>query len=277
MRMSLLVPLVFSVALVAQSTPPAASDNLARLQNQVRIQQVGLDHLQRETRSIRSQQKAQAERIDLETRKMEGLAGETRDRSEATASRVGMLETMSLRHFAWFGAALMIFAVATCGMFLLLRRRNKDLFMQIRDTHRQLEVEALKLDAKLITLMERQWEAYRKVEPRAAERDHSLALRLGEEVYRMRHRLSGMDTATKEVKALLRSIDRLEEDFNHQGYELLDLLNKPFTEGLVARTQFLHSDTLGSGERIITRVIKPPVLFQGVALQPPEIEVSVGG
>jgi hypothetical protein len=46
---------------------------------------------------------------------------------------------------------------------------------------------------------------------------------------------------------------------------------------MTVKARFIPSNDLNIGERIITRVIKPLILFHGVMVEMPEVEVSTGG
>ena len=70
---------------------------------------------------------------------------------------------------------------------------------------------------------------------------------------------------------------RLEEEFNENGYEIIDLLGKTWNDGLTVDARFVPSDDLKPGEEIITKIIKPQINFKGVLIKAAEIEVSTGG
>lgn len=92
----------------------------------------------------------------------------------------------------------------------------------------------------------------------------------------MRKRIDNMPSDIKGLGALKNSLQRLEETFNHQGYEIVDLLGKPFTDGLTVHARFVPSDELNPGEQLITKVIQPQINFDRVLIQAAEVEVSLG-
>ena len=59
-----------------------------------------------------------------------------------------------------------------------------------------------------------------------------------------------------------------------KGYEIVDMLGKPYKEGMRVVANFVQDDTLPEGEQVITRIIKPQVNFNGVMIQTAQIEVS---
>ncbi len=109
-----------------------------------------------------------------------------------------------------------------------------------------------------------------------APADHILALRVGLEIHRMRKRMEQMPEKTRHLKALKNSLKRLEDAFNDKGYEMIDLLGKPFSDGLTLHARFAPSDELQENEQIITKVITPQINFKDVLIQAAEVEVSSG-
>ena len=106
--------------------------------------------------------------------------------------------------------------------------------------------------------------------------DHTLALKFGLEIHRMRKRTENMPENTKGIRALKNSLKRMEESFNDRGYEMADLMGKAFADGLTMDARFVPSDEFGPGKHIITKVITPQINFNGVLIQAAQVEVGVG-
>ena len=85
-----------------------------------------------------------------------------------------------------------------------------------------------------------------------------------------------MDAETKGLKQLSASVIRIQDNFKANGYEMIDMLNKPYDQGMKVSANFIPDETLKAGEQIITRIIKPQVNFNGVMIQSAQIEVSQG-
>lgn len=109
-----------------------------------------------------------------------------------------------------------------------------------------------------------------------APADHTLPLKVGLEIHRMRKRIENMPGDTKGLRALKNALKRMEVSFNDKGYEMTELLGKPFSEGMTVHARFVPSDELNPGEQIITKVITPQINFEGVLIQVAEVEVSIG-
>ena len=109
-----------------------------------------------------------------------------------------------------------------------------------------------------------------------AEADHSFAKRVADEITRMTTNLSRMDASIKGVKQLSASARKLEQSLNSNQYELEDLLNKPYDNGMNLQATFIEGENLKEGESIITRIIKPQINYRGKLIQAAQIEVSQG-
>lgn len=168
--------------------------------------------------------------------------------------------------------ALLIFAVSIC-LYLVLRKKNTSAFDKIKSAQDALQEESLKLDEKLVELLDKQM-AIQNAAPAQAEPDHSLALKVADEIVRIETNLSRMDSSVKGYKQLSASVRRIKENFAANGYEMVDMLGKPYKEGMKAIVNFESDDTLKEGEQIITNIIKPQINYNGVMIQTAQITVS---
>jgi len=111
---------------------------------------------------------------------------------------------------------------------------------------------------------------------KADDVDHSLALKVADEIIRIQQNISNMDAETKGLKQLAASVKRIQANFEGNGYEIVDMLNKPYDAGMKVTANFKPDENLKPDEQIITRIIKPQVNFKGVMIQSAQIEVSQG-
>jgi predicted nucleic acid-binding Zn-ribbon protein len=193
-------------------------------------------------------------------------------------------QKISVRTVLWIVITIIVLLVCA-AVYIILRKTlllsSRTLDEQIVKTRETIETEGVKLDNKLIEVLETQLQLI-KNQPQATQQqeseiDHSLALRVGEEIHRMRKRIENMPEDTKGLGALKNSLMRLEEEFNDNGYEIVDLLGKTWNDGLTVEARFVPSDDLKPGEEIITKIIKPQINFKGVLIKAADIEVSSGG
>jgi len=104
----------------------------------------------------------------------------------------------------------------------------------------------------------------------------SLAFKVADEITRMRQRIASMPSDINGIIQLSKSLDRLEEELNILGFELPVLLNKPYDDGMTVKARFIPMESMNTGERIITKIIKPQINYKGQLVQIAEVEVSTG-
>jgi len=175
---------------------------------------------------------------------------------------------------------LFLFVLLVLLLFLFIKKKlsknNKNLFDQIENTKKYLNNEFIKLDSKLIKILENQIKMPKVERKEEKEIDHSLPIQVGLEIYRMRKRIRYMPEETKGINALKNALERLEDEFNAKGYEIVDLLNKPYNDGLTVEAKFFPSQKLKPGKQIITKVIKPQINYKGRLIYQAKIEVTEG-
>ena len=108
------------------------------------------------------------------------------------------------------------------------------------------------------------------------EIDHALALKVADEIIRIQKNLSNIDPETKGLKQIEFALERIQDYFTEYGYEMVELLNKPYDQGMRMSAKFRTDSSVEQGKQIITRIIKPQINYNGVIIQPAEVEVSVG-
>jgi hypothetical protein len=142
---------------------------------------------------------------------------------------------------------------------------------------KEIEEESIGLDNKLISLVESQLSIEGSKESSSGEIDHSLALKVADEIVRIQKNTSRLDPKIKGLKQLVASVKRIQDNFSSNGYEIVEMLGQPYDEGMNASVNFISDEDLNENEQIITKIIKPQVNYQGVMIQAAQIEVSQGG
>ena len=267
-------------------------------------QQVGaIDKLQNELAEYKKNQavllQQRAERLGrleetLKANKIEFVGRVEGVKSEVSATKtqldsLGLGVNSKVKQLGlWLGLVALLGII---GIFLgvVLRKKLTSSSNQLEDNLTQMrtrmEEENVKLDAKLVELLQSQMKLVQEqptepltaATPETVEVDHTLPLRVGAEILRLRQRIKNLPDETKGLRPMLKSLERLEDEFNKKGYELVDMLGKPFDDGLNVKARFIASNDLEPGENIISKVIKPQINFNGVSIQVAEIEVITGG
>jgi hypothetical protein len=72
-------------------------------------------------------------------------------------------------------------------------------------------------------------------------------------------------------------IEHAKDNLVANGYEIPELLGKPYNEGMKAIiTNTIQDENLEKGAELITKIIKPQVNYKDVMIQAAQIEVSIG-
>jgi hypothetical protein len=249
------------------------------LQNKVQKIEAANKNLKIELKKVRTLAEKKTSKVIADNKELsEETSG---DKSMAETKKVNTGGTAGKNAIYWILAVL---SIALLGALLYvsfrkhLAREIAALSDNIQQTKKALEEEGIKLDNKLMELVETQMQLI-KSEPKPAPaktEDHSLALKVADEVIRIQNNLAYMDAETKGLRQLAAAVKRIQDNFEAYGYELVDMRNKPYDEGMKVIANFKPDENLKEGEQIITRIIKPQVNYKGVMIQSAQVEVSVG-
>lgn len=180
-------------------------------------------------------------------------------------------------------------AVVIAGSYLLAKRiKSGDTSIdEVRKAQEALEVaqkkmqeESIKLDNQMLAIVQKQLELESKSKPKPTTSggtevpDHSLALKVADEVARIELNMSRMDSSIRGYKQLSKAVGRIKDNFNANGYEIVDMLGKPYNEGMKVIAEFVLNEDLEEGQQIITGITKPQVNYNGIMIQAARITVS---
>ena len=164
----------------------------------------------------------------------------------------------------------------------ILTRESKRKSLLIEDIHKQLDVllctdirsqEELIMMCKQVLVSTNRQKNTNSVCTNA-EIDHSLILKMANEITSIELNLSRMDTSMKGYKQLSKAVERIKNNFLANGYEIIDMLGKPYNEGMKVVANFIPDETLKEGTQIITGIIKPQINYNGKMIQSAQITVS---
>ena len=230
---------------------------------------------------------------------LEGVDDELKSKLESTANQINELSAsltdtdkkmgndlsdlkITLSDKTLYGIiSILVVTLLIILLFMFLRKsvfkQRTDLSSDLERMKKEIEEESIGLDNKLISLIESQLSVEASKESNSGEIDHSLALKVADEIVRIQKNTLLMDTKTKGLKQLVASVKRIQDNFSSNGYDIVEMLGQPYDEGLNASVNFIPDEDLNENEQIITKIIKPQVNYQGVMIQAAQIEVSQGG
>ena len=166
----------------------------------------------------------------------------------------------------------LLFIIGVIVSFLLGKKVNmadsaienvREAQSQLQAAQKKLKEESILLDNKLVELIEKKINST----PTEAVVDHSLALKVADEITRIELNLSRMDSSIKGYKQLTKGIERIKNNFLAKGYEITEMLGKPYDEGMRINADFVLDESLEPGVRVITSITKPEVLYNGELIQ----------
>lgn len=143
----------------------------------------------------------------------------------------------------------------------------------LAEAQKAMQEESVKLDSKLVELLDKKIDSAPVIIANE-QTDHTLALKVADEIVRIETNLSRMDTSVKGYKQLAKAVERIRTNFLANGYEIVEMLGKPYNEGMKVVANFVTDDTLAEGEQKITGIIKPQINFKGKMIQSAQITVS---
>lgn len=185
----------------------------------------------------------------------------------------------------WGGGLSLAFFVAIIVVAYKLGKRINSGTSTIGDVRRaqealqavqtKMQEESVKLDNQLLAIVQKQLDAsVTSANKTTGEPDHSLVVKLADEIARIETNLSKMDKSVRGYKQLVQAKDRMINNVRANGYEIISLLGQEYNDGMQFQTRFVPDESLPEGKRIITGMIKMQVNYNGKMIQPAEIVVS---
>ena len=287
---------VFLLVFISAVGSGRSNDSLkiVTLQREVSILKSTVSRLQQEDGRLRNLYQQQAKELDSLQAKQQQQAENVRtlaekvgtdilDANQKIDSNVSTLSE-SINSRTLIGALGILIAIGLLALtYYILKRKissGATTIDKIRSAQEGLETaqkamqeESVKLDSKLVELLDKKIEA--TPAPVSNEQtDHTLALKVADEIVRIETNLSRMDTSVKGYKQLAKAVERIRTNFLANGYEIVEMLGKPYNEGMKVVANFVSDDTLAEGEQKITGIIKPQINYKGKMIQSAQITVS---
>jgi len=248
-----------------------ANSNIRMLEGRISSTVDSLDGLKQALALTNSNLQAMTYKLELEIRK---LSDKTNSDFSTLSKRVSNNTTLY-----WILSVLAIILFPAI-LFGWLRSRltmvKTELSDQIKNSSEAIREEIIKLDNQVFWSLDFQKRLSKTEQKESEEIDHSLALKVADEIIRIQKNISSMDPETKGLKQLEFAVDRIQDNFKENGYEMVELLNKPYDQEMKVSAKFKHDESLKHGEQIITRIIKPQINYYNEIIQEAQVEVSVG-
>ena len=223
-------------------------------------QRLAIDSLQDKCKSLEEAQSTDRENING---KIDATDNNVRTNQDLLQSRT------------LYGVIVVIVVLAIIvGIAYWLTKRIKSGTSTIGDVRRaqealqaaqtKMQEESVKLDNQLLAIVQKQLDAsVPSANKTTGEPDHSLVVKLADEIARIETNLSKMDKSVRGYKQLVQAKDRMINNVRANGYEIISLLGQEYNDGMQFQTRFVPDESLPEGKRIITGMIKMQVNYNG--------------
>jgi len=251
-------------------------DGIRTLNSKLSNTTLRLDSLQKRTEAISKAFNKTSEDLGLKI-----------STSETNANRKISEVDQSLSKTSLYGIIGVLLAILLSGLFYWLVRKRlrsdkSDLIEQLSKTKSSIEDSLIKEFGRQTELMETQLRLIEQQKTANQTKqnigpDHSLALKVADQLVAIERSVGLMDQKTKGLQRIKNSITNLKDNLSANGYELPDLIGKPFNQGMkIIVVSSIPDENLKIGEEIISRVVKPQVNYNDKMIQAAQVEVSVG-
>ena len=166
--------------------------------------------------------------------------------------------------------------LASLALFLLYRRRGKDVS--------QLKMQD-KLNEDIITKLSAETSEMQTISKNIGvlansqtstnnSSEQDLIKALADRITFMEVALYRMDSSVRGYKQLTKSIRQMKDNLLANGYEIVEMLGKPYNEGMRVQANFSEDESLPLGTQTITGIIKPQINYKGKMIQAAQITVT---
>ncbi|WP_439554342.1 hypothetical protein [Flavobacterium macrobrachii] len=185
----------------------------------------------------------------------------------------------------WIIATLVILLLGGL-VYRLLRNKISNnqtgIESQILEAKLASENKIKQLDDKLVEIYDKQLKIVDEVikslgnskEQEGGEKDHSLVLKVADEVTKIQMNLEVMDKEIRGYKHLKKYSETILDNLKAYGYEIPQLIGINYNSGMNMVATLEFDESIESGKQIIKRIIKPQVNFEGKMIQAAKVTVA---
>lgn len=186
-----------------------------------------------------------------------------------------------------WGILIIVFIIfLMVAIYLILYKRvqkGKSAIDKIKNTQKELQKaqeelvkESSKLDEKLVDLLDKQLNVQTislSALNSKKDIDHSLALKIANELVKIETVLSKMDSSIKGHSHLLKAVEHVKNNLKANGYEIINLIGQDYNEGMPFNARFIPDETLPEGKRVISGINKYQINYNDKMIQAADIVV----
>lgn len=214
------------------------------------------------------------------------LSGKISNSETTTNQKFTQVDHSLSKNSLWSIIGILAAIIISGVVYWLVNKRQTtdktDLIEKLSKTKSSIESTLVSEFSKQSELIEKQIELIEEQNRaipslKESEIDHSLALKVADEITLIERNISLMDPAVKGLKQLARSVTKLKDNLMANGYEIPELIGKQYNQGMkLLIVNSIPDENLNKGDEIISKIIKPQVNFKEVMIQSAQVEVSIG-
>ncbi len=195
--------------------------------------------------------------------------------SELTTRADGMDATIKSKSL-WGIIALVIAFAISVTLCIILHIKGKRSLESLKQSAEKLNEEIIIKASVEVSEMQKIANSIGALSSAGASSDseRQLIKTLADRITFMEMTLYKMDRSVRGHKQLSRSIAQMKDNMLANGYEIVDMLGKPYHEGMKVTANFIEDEELEQGKQIITGIIKPQINYKGEMIQAAQITVS---
>lgn len=223
-------------------------------------------------------------KLNLSTSKL-GL--QITNTESAANSKIQAIDDNLSKNTLWGIIAVLLALIVSGVIYFILNKKQRedksDVIDQLSKTKSSIEESLVKEFGKQTELLETQLQLIEEQAKNQSSKtinheiDHSLALKVADEITLIERNISLMDKDVKGLKQLSRSVQKLKDNLNANGYEIPELLGKQYHQGMkVTVVGSFTDEDIEKDLELITKVIKPQVNYKEKMIQTAQIETSKG-
>jgi len=249
-----------------------------RLNNSLEIASIEIDKKQFLIDSLSQLIQTNSQNIDTNSKELGAKIQETGQEADKQIAQLD--NSVENNRLYWIIATLVTLLLGGLIYWLLSKRiksSKTDVETQIRNTKTSLEEESLKLDSKLMEVLDTQLklrDLSHSEKSDSEEKDHSLVLKVADEVTRILMNLQVMDKNIKGYKHLKKYSESILDNLKAYGYEIPQLIGQNYKTGMNIVATMEFDENIEEGKEIIKRIIKPQVNYNGKMIQAAKVIVA---
>lgn len=204
------------------------------------------------------------------------LGVELKNQTEELTSSISNVSNTLGNKILWIIVSIALLLVLVFAYIILARRRynsTDNSIKLLKDAQKNLETQSIKLDSQLIEILEKKMKNESEAKQDDGEPDHSLPLKVADEIVRIQNNIDRMDSSDRNVNRLNMALERMKTSFTAYGYEIVDMRGQEYTENMPFEVRFIPDDEIEEGKRIISGMDRLMVRYNGKMIQAPKLAV----